>query len=95
MTSHQTVDGIELDHIYLFVNVAMIYHLASLLLIHKEYFMMFYYSLTIAFLLCHRIIFKSEENQMVLNQLIKEVKGCNPSFQNDHIHGKFIPLGIN
>ena len=45
MTSHQTVDGIELDHIYphdLFVNVAMIYHLASLLLIHKEYFMMLY-----------------------------------------------------
>ena len=38
----------------------------------------------------YRITFKSEGNQAILNDLIKEVKGCNPTFHTDQIRGRYI-----
>ena len=34
-----------------------------------------------------RVTFRSPENQAILNVLIKEVKGLNPSFSTQHING--------
>ena len=36
----------------------------------------------------NRVTFRSPENQVILDMLIKEVKGLNPTFSTQHISGK-------
>ena len=44
------------------------------------------------FVICNSIAYKDKHNQAIVNILVQEVMGLNPSFLTQHIRGKSEPL---
>ena len=51
-----------------------------------------YSTILLTLAICYRITYKDPHNQAVVNILIQEVMGLNPSFLTQHIRGKPYPL---